>query len=186
MKKFLLATILTVIGFGGLLFTSAQPVAAQIQAGQQVTVCSFIGPICDALGIKNNLGGAGQTAAGLVRTWVNLGITLLFIGIILIAVYIIVKAAITYIQSQGDEGKIAEAQKAIKSVFIGIALLFVGIIGIILVLAFFGATGLLGGGDAGTCEQCVLTCTLEGTSVTACRTRCNCDTGGGAIQPTAN
>lgn len=166
MKKFLLATILTVIGFGGLLFTSAQPVAAQIQAGQNVTICSFIGPICNALGI-NDLGNAGQTATSLVRSWANLGITLLFIGIILIAVYIIVKAAITYIQSQGDEGKIAEAQKAIKSVFIGIALLFVGIIGIILVLAFFNGTGLLTGGSD-ECGQCVLRCTLNGASATSC------------------
>ena len=150
------------------------PVGVSAQQGEdlgtgRVGVCTFIGPICNALGI--NSGDPGQTAATTVRGWVNLGITLLFIGIILIAVFIIVQAAVKYIQSQGDEGKIAEAQKAIKSVFIGIALLFVGIIGIVLVLAFFSATNFLGGGDNES-GQCVLQCVSDGCSSVACSSAC--------------
>lgn len=175
MKKFL-----TVLAFGlmssFILVSGANVAAGTIDPGTgggsnlgegSVGVCTFIGPICDALGIRT--GNAGETAATTVRTWVNLGITILFIGIILLAVFIIVQAAIKYIQSQGDEGKIAEAQKAIKSVFIGIALLFVGIIGIVLVLAFFSATNLLGGGSGNECEQCVLNCVATGQGVTTCQ-----------------
>lgn len=174
MKKIFLTLLVTVLAGAGLFVFGAQPVAAQLTPGQNVSICTFIGPICNALGINaEDPTGSGQTATTLVRSWVNLGITLLFIGIILIAVFIIVRAAITYIQSQGDEGKIAEAQKAIKSVFIGIALLFVGIVGIILVLAFFNATGLIGGNDD-TCSECIVQCTLNGQSATQCATSGEC------------
>ncbi len=118
-----------------------------------VGVCSFIGPICAAIGITNDSGtNAGTIAQTFVRDRLSLIISLVFIAIILISVFIIIRAAITYIQSQGEEGKIAEAQKAIKSVFIGIGVLFVGIIGLVLVLVFFNGTGLLSpGGQSNTC-----------------------------------
>lgn len=172
MKKSLFAIFMVAFGVVGL-FVTPMAVAAQEQGSDlgsgKVGVCTFIGPICNALGINND--NPGQIATNTVRGWVNLGITLLFIGIILIAVFIIVQAAIKYIQSQGDEGKIAEAQKAIKSVFIGIALLFVGIIGIVLVLAFFSATNFLGGGDNNE-GQCVLQCVTDGCSSVACSNYC--------------
>lgn len=178
MKKSLFAIFLLAFGVVGL-FISPGGVAAQssdeLGSGTgRVGVCTFIGPICTALGI-NTTDNPGQVATTTVRGWVNLGITLLFIGIILIAVFIIVQAAVKYIQSQGDEGKIAEAQKAIKSVFIGIALLFVGVIGIVLVLAFFNGTGIIGGTD--TEGQCVLDCVTQGCSSVACSQQCKASVG---------
>lgn len=83
----------------------------------------------------------GTQAATQTYGLIQLVLNLIFIGIIIVSIYIIIKAAVKYIQSEGDDKKIQEAQKAIKSVFIGIAALFIGIIGIILVLAFFNATG---------------------------------------------
>lgn len=80
---------------------------------------------------------AVDTTAGLVQ----FGLSLVFVGIIVVSIYIIIKAALKYIRSEGDADKIQEAQKAIKSVFIGIAALFIGIIGIVIVIAFFNATG---------------------------------------------
>ncbi len=80
---------------------------------------------------------AVQQGVLLVQTLVSL----IFVGIIIIAVYVIIKAAIKYIRSEGNDEKIQEAQKAIKSVFIGLVALFVGIIGLVLILVIFNALG---------------------------------------------
>lgn len=96
---------------------------------------SFASSLCGS-----NLATAGQDAGKQVRNLVQFGLSLVFIAIIIFSVYIIIKAALKYIRSEGDESKIQEAQKAIKSVFIGIAALFIGVIGILIILAFFNAT----------------------------------------------
>lgn len=82
-----------------------------------------------------------RTAAQEIGGVVSSIVSLIFVAIIIVAVYIIIKAAIKYIRSEGDESKIQEAQKAIKSVFIGLVALFVGIIGLILILVLFNALG---------------------------------------------
>lgn len=71
-----------------------------------------------------------------IRTALTIALALL----ILVAVVYALLASFKYIQSQGDPGKIEEAQKAIKAIFYGIAALFVGIIGIVLVNLFIGST----------------------------------------------
>jgi hypothetical protein len=81
--------------------------------------------------------GTAEQAADATLSIIRLATSFIFIAIIVIAVFIIIKAAIKYIRSEGDESKVQEAQKAIKTVFIGVAALFVGILGIVLVLAFF-------------------------------------------------
>ncbi len=88
----------------------------------------------------------GETVSG-VRNLIQFGLSLVFVGIIIISIYIIIKAALKYIQSEGEEAKIEAASKAIKSVFIGIAALFIGIIGILIVLAFFNAAGAVQNAD---------------------------------------
>lgn len=154
LKKSFVATALLLVATFGLF---AQPVHAQ-QPGQGVTICSFIGPICEAIGLTQNgvpVTGTNATnaAQNFVRARAQLILSLVFIGIILLSVVIIVQAGIKYIQSQGNEGQIKEAQKAIKSVFIGIGVLFVGIIGIVLVLLFFNGQGFLNpvGNDQTSC-----------------------------------
>ncbi len=121
--------------------TTSETGAGGVNEGT-IGICTFIGPICNALGINSAENATGQVI-GFTQTRLQQIVSLLFIGIIIISVFIIVQAGVKYIQSQGEEGKIAEAQKAIRSVFIGIAVLFVGIIGLILVLAFFNASGLV-------------------------------------------
>ena len=66
-----------------------------------------------------------------------------FLVIIMLAaiVYSLI-AGFKYIQSQGDPGKIEEAQKGIKAVLMGIASVFVSIIGIALVVLFLGGEKL--------------------------------------------
>ncbi len=90
----------------------------------------------DAVPDKTTL---AQQAVNLAR----LGASFIFIAIIVVAVYIVIKAAIKYIRSEGDKDKIESAQKAIKSVFVGLIALFVGVIGLVLILVLFEATGAL-------------------------------------------
>jgi hypothetical protein len=127
----------------------ANTVSAQdtnIQAGENIGICTFIKPICDAFGLSGEI--SVQSAFDYLRDRANILLSVLFVGIILLSVFIIVQAGIKYIQSQGDEKQIGEAQKAIKTVFIGIGVLFVGIAGLVLVLAFFGGLGLLNSGTS--------------------------------------
>jgi hypothetical protein len=79
-----------------------------------------------------------------VKSLIQFGVSLIFVIIIIFGIYLIIKAALTIIRSEGDEGKIQEGAKIIKGVYIGIAIIFVGIIGLLLVLAFFRAEGIAG------------------------------------------
>jgi len=141
-----------------------------------VNICTFIGPICTALGInlENPSEGGGAAAINFLRSRGELILSLVFIGIILLSVVIIIQAGVKYIQSQGDEGKIAESTKAIKSVFIGIGVLIVGIAGLILVLVFFNASGLLDSDtSSGATEQsCVNDCLANSASDSNCVPGC--------------
>lgn len=146
---------ITTFIFGLLMFSNVftlflRPVSAQpIAPGASVNICTFIAPICKAIfGDAYTEGGpvpsgAGTSALGFITGRANTILSLVFIGIIILAVYIIVTSGIQYVRSKGDEKEIAAANKAIKSVFVGIGVLFVGVVGVILVLAFFGGLGLL-------------------------------------------
>lgn len=150
MRKLLIFATTLIIGAASFVSLAATPAYAQVDTSDGIDVCDFIRPICNALGIDpSDTGGTNETAQRFVAARLQLFISLIFVGIIILAVFIIIRAGVKYIQSQGDEGKIQEAQKAIKSVFIGIAVLFVGILGIVLVLAFFGGVGLLSPGGTG-------------------------------------
>jgi len=92
--------------------------------------------------IKNIFGLMGKEGAGtsgFVTSRIQLMLLLALGGIILVSVIYAGLASYKYIKSQGDPGQIEEAGKAVKAIFLGIAVLFVGIIGIVLVFVFFGA-----------------------------------------------
>ncbi len=138
-----------------------------------VNICTFIGPLCTALNIDpENPTGAGDAALTFVRSRGELILSLVFIGIILLSVVIIIQAGVKYIQSQGDETKIQESTKAIKSVFIGIGVLIVGIAGLILVLVFFNATGFLTSSGTGSYDICLNDCVAGGDTVDNCVDLC--------------
>lgn len=80
-------------------------------------------------------GGAGLL--GFITSRVQLFFVLALIVLILAAVIYTIMAAFTYVRSQGESGKIEEAQKSIKAVWMGLASLFVGIVGMVLVFVFF-------------------------------------------------
>ena len=82
-------------------------------------------------------GPKGIGAASFLSNRVALVLFLFLGAVVLIAVFYALSAAIKYIRSEGDPGKIEEAQKAIKAIFLGIAAMFIGIVGIILIFVFF-------------------------------------------------
>lgn len=95
--------------------------------------------------------------------------------LILVAVVYALIAAFKYIQSQGDPGKIEEAQKAIKAIFMGVAAMMVGIVGIVLVFVFFAATRpdaslfqvCLSAPSSGGCASCMQ---VAGSTADLCET----------------
>jgi hypothetical protein len=93
--------------------------------------------ITDIFGL---LGAEGSGSAGFVQSRIQLGLVLALGAVVLVAVVYSILSALKYIQSQGDAGKIEEAQKAIKAIFFGIGAMLIAIVGIVLVFVFFGAS----------------------------------------------
>lgn len=140
-----------------------QEVSAQSENG---SILCTIFPFLDGIAFAANLCGGDSGAAsavGLGITLVQTVLSLVFVGIIAVAVYTIIRAAIKYIRAEGDDSKVEEAQKSIKRVFIGIGALLVGIVGLAIVIAIFGASGGLTpeGLDPERLQECLRTGTLE-------------------------
>jgi len=62
---------------------------------------------------------------------------LLFVFVIIAAIIFAILAGFKYIQSQGDAEKVKEAQEALKSVLIGVATVFLGVIGVVIISGIF-------------------------------------------------
>lgn len=65
-------------------------------------------------------------------------ITLVFVAVLLLWVYLVLRGAVDVIRSQGEEGMIEGGKKRISNVLISISVLFVFLVGITLVGSFFG------------------------------------------------
>lgn len=68
------------------------------------------------------------------------GLTLLFVAIIILAIVYAALAGLKYIRSQGEQSKVEEANRALKAVFTGVLVVFLGIIGVILITGVFTNT----------------------------------------------
>ncbi|MCA9386145.1 hypothetical protein KC717_05855 [Candidatus Dojkabacteria bacterium] len=73
---------------------------------------------------------------------IQVGFLLAFGAVILIAVGYVILTAIKYVRSKGDSGEMEESNKAMQSILYGVGALFVGVIGIAVVLIFFGGFNL--------------------------------------------
>lgn len=125
MKSFLLVTILL---FGAFFV----PISAQT-ASDLLPCDQYNSTVFDACGDVNSQ----------VGVLIRLILALFFVIIIIYGIFLIVKAALSIIRSEGDPTKVQEGAQILRGVYIGIAIIFIGIIGLIVVLAFFGATGIL-------------------------------------------
>lgn len=88
--------------------------------------------------IFNLLGPQGICASDYITTRVRWAFFLVLGGLVLVSVVYSIIAAYKYITSQGETGKIEEANKSIKAIFMGIGAMAVGIIGIVIVYAVIG------------------------------------------------
>lgn len=81
--------------------------------------------------------GPAGTTVNYVLDLITNGLVLLFVGVILIAIVYAAMAGIKFIRSQGEADKVDEAQNAIKNVLIGVASVFLGVIGVIVITGVF-------------------------------------------------
>ncbi len=102
----------------------------------QLSTCDFL-PCSDEQESDPNLG--ESLNSGLENTILT-AIDLVFVGIIVYGIFLIIKSALKIIRSEANDEQLMSGYKGIKTVMIGIALIFVGIIGIVLITAIFGAT----------------------------------------------
>lgn len=91
------------------------------------------------LDLLNITGPGGICATQYINSRVQLAFTIILGGIILISVVYIIMATYKYVTSKGEPGQIESANKSIKAVFMGIAAMVIGMIGIIVVYAVVGA-----------------------------------------------
>lgn len=84
----------------------------------------------------------GNVTLGGVVSLAQWGASLIFVIIIIIGIFSIVRGSYKMINSEGDDTKIQEGFKVIRGVWIGIGLIFVGLIGIIIISVIFGGTGI--------------------------------------------
>lgn len=108
-----------------------------LSLGTLVSAATFLPKaITDLLGL---LGPGGICSSQYISSRVQFVLVIALGGIILVAVVYAMLAAFKYVSSQGEAGKMEDAQKSIKAIFIGIAAMIIAIVGIILVFAVFGA-----------------------------------------------
>lgn len=147
-KKALLSVLLVPVLFApAVVFSGGAAVQAQTTEAEPNVICRIFPFIYD---IDFTRGLCGTTDEGdaldsieQLGAFVRFALSLIFIGIIVVAVFYIIKASIKYIRSEGDEGEIEASTKAIKSVFIGLGVLIAGIVGLVVLIAFIGAEDAL-------------------------------------------
>jgi len=101
-------------------------------------LCDFV-PCANVGGCPNGDCASAYTDAG---NLIRLGLTLVFILIIVLGVALIIRAAVKIVRSEGDKDKMQEGIENIRGVFFGIIVIFVGIIGIIVISILFNATNI--------------------------------------------
>jgi hypothetical protein len=131
-RKLNMKNLLSISLFIGLGLLLVFPVKAQTAA--DILPCDqYNTSVFDACGDVN----------GQVSNIIRFGIAAVFVAIIIYGIFLIIKAALTIIRSNGDPTQVENGANILKGVYIGIGIIFVGLIGLIIVIAFFGASGIL-------------------------------------------
>lgn len=76
-----------------------------------------------------------------VGSLIKFGLSAVFVGIIIIGIFSVIRAALKIIQSEGDPKKLEEGTNVLKGVWVGLVIIFLGVFGIIFILIFFNAQG---------------------------------------------
>ena len=86
-----------------------------------------------------------QAAPGInteIERIITVVLGLVFSAIIVFGIFLVIKAAMKIIRSEGDPGQVEEGSKIIRGVFIGIAIIFIGVIGLVLIVTIFQSGGI--------------------------------------------
>lgn len=94
---------------------------------------------------------ATQTNADFIIDLIRNGLILLFVVVILLAVVYSALAGIKFIRSQGNSDEVEAAQGALKNVLIGVAAVFLGVIGVFIISAIFSDTSTISVRDSLAC-----------------------------------
>lgn len=98
-------------------------------------VCDFFP--CDSAGDQNQTT-SSQGVNSRIEELFNLGVSLIFAGLVILGIFIIVSAAFKIVNSEGNEEDLQSSATAIKNVFIGVGLIIGGLIGIVVINAILG------------------------------------------------
>ena len=113
-------------GFLGL----ASPVYAQADTW----IPDYIQNILSAFGFAGGSGNPMPT----IRSRLQWGLTILFVIVFIVAIVYSALAAIKFISSQGDSGKLEESKAAVKAILFGFAAMLIAIVGIFVVIWALG------------------------------------------------
>lgn len=97
-----------------------------------VTACGLLG--CDNLGID-----VTRFEDLNILQIASLLVSFIFIGIIALGIFFIIKAVFKIIRSEGDSAKVEEGSKIFRGIFIGLFIILAGIVGLVLMVALFQA-----------------------------------------------
>jgi hypothetical protein len=78
-----------------------------------------------------------------VENLVKYGLSAIFIVIIAIGIYQIIRAALKIVRSEGKQEDLEGGINILKGVWIGVGLFFVGLIGLIIILALLDSGGIV-------------------------------------------
>jgi hypothetical protein len=78
-----------------------------------------------------------------VENLVKFGLSAIFVVIIIIGIYQIVRAVLKIIRSEGKQEDLEGGYNILKGVWVGIGLFFVGVIGLVIVLAVLDSGGIV-------------------------------------------
>lgn len=90
--------------------------------------------------ILGKFGTSSEQQSNYVNSRIRLGLTILFIGVFIVAIAYSALAAIKFMSSQGDSGKLEESKGAVKAILMGFAAMLIAIMGIFLIVVIFGGT----------------------------------------------
>lgn len=98
----------------------------------EITACGLLG--CDNVGID-----VTRFEDLNILQIASLLVSFIFIGIIALGIFFIIKAVFKIIRSEGDSAKVEEGSKIFRGIFIGLFIILAGIVGLVLMVALFQA-----------------------------------------------
>lgn len=100
--------------------------------GESTTACGLLG--CDNLGID-----VTRFEDLNILQIASLLVSFIFIGIIALGIFFIIKAVFKIIRSEGDSAKVEEGSKIFRGIFIGLFIILAGVVGLVMMVALFQA-----------------------------------------------